>query len=1187
MLLNDLVQEQEFCGYIADEKKRCRALANIIALKSAIAFFKDCGLNPSVGNAAHRIKKVFEDIDISDLYIGELRLDVRLGMMRGEYLIPRNHYELGITPDLYMFVDYDKNSGKTEISGFIEPDNVDKTNCDDYYYFIPKTSVAPVDTLEPLFDSLALKAKNGLPLNCKKKCILYLDNQLLDTKEFYQDLMNYEKARRMLLEYVEAEGLLKSCSLSLPDKSNELLELASEDGKKSLVTSDELDLGFADGLAEYASNDVVSLDSFIAGDDTIENDAALELSQSDKVPSEEDINQTSGKEKVMDGPLFNSDNDIPVSDVNTGVGAVNILQEKSANEPDLLSGQKSEDEKKYDEEAISELEIVEETLQAPEKSFGEDDISLDIAAGEESELSKTDNSEVETMDLYSIDLPDSESAGTDLTEPKKEENNLLDFVDLPLDREDGQNILTDASDEAVLDLSPVVGVEKIEEVTNMVHTENVAGELPSAADIYSEGTTIIGEDLPEQEVISEENVSDENTLLQDTDTDLAVEELSENDEVDALEEEAVEELVEADTSLEEPEHDFETSLPETDDNIPVEELSENDEVDALEEEAVEELVEADTSLEEPEHDFEMSLPETGDDLAVEELSENDEVDALEEEAVEELVETDTSVEVNGFNSVSEEPALSFAADAVPDVDKLYTDNDAGSFPQKQSEINNDFELKFADEASNSDTHADMPLIEEIKNTEADFKLSDDIEPVELNNVQLNDVEEPMSEISEDLELSIEETSEDMLDDIEAVVPVGTDEELSLDVTETGGNDFSLTNDSTDVDGNLLPEDADGSTSGLSFSEFASDIESINKKVEAADTDEDKEYDPDYVPDFAAGEFKLEGEDNSNEEVLSKADDTTVEELDNELEKELGAVDTAVSEPAGIDIQAAMEGFVNSMAPDESIATVPITPNNTAESNDDIADALDPDTVPEEERVEQQLTNGAGEVQEQNEEIDELYTDEASEPEFEHSVPYKKKKKSPVGLLGGIFVLLIALGAVGFVNKDLILSKIQGSAPVESVPSELAATPVEKAVVQQPKKDELETEAEAMLDDIEEPVQLLDTSVSISAMTVDCDVPSYMVNTHSRRYLVKLAKRMQLQLKNALLIAGEQPLANKIVIDLSVDKDVLKYEKISSSSGSKKVDEIAASTTQLVLKNTQPYAGTFGKNQGVVKLVVKF
>ena len=81
--------------------------------------------------------------------------------------------------------------------------------------------------------------------------------------------------------------------------------------------------------------------------------------------------------------------------------------------------------------------------------------------------------------------------------------------------------------------------------------------------------------------------------------------------------------------------------------------------------------------------------------------------------------------------------------------------------------------------------------------------------------------------------------------------------------------------------------------------------------------------------------------------------------------------------------------------------------------------------------------------------------------------------------------------------------------------------------------------------------------------------------------------MQLQLKNSLLLSGEQPLANKLVIDLSVDKDVLKYEKVSSSSGSKKVDEIAASTAENVLRSTQPYAGTFGSSQGIIRLVVKF
>ena len=91
-----------------------------------------------------------------------------------------------------------------------------------------------------------------------------------------------------------------------------------------------------------------------------------------------------------------------------------------------------------------------------------------------------------------------------------------------------------------------------------------------------------------------------------------------------------------------------------------------------------------------------------------------------------------------------------------------------------------------------------------------------------------------------------------------------------------------------------------------------------------------------------------------------------------------------------------------------------------------------------------------------------------------------------------------------------------------------ATPVEAPVAPPIKvqKKKVQTEAQEMLNDIEEPVQLLDSSVSVSALTVDCDVPSVMVNNHSRRYLIKLAKRMQLQLRNALLIAGEQPLANK-------------------------------------------------------------
>ncbi len=492
--------------------------------------------------------------------------------------------------------------------------------------------------------------------------------------------------------------------------------------------------------------------------------------------------------------------------------------------------------------------------------------------------------------------------------------------------------------------------------------------------------------------------------------------------------------------------------------------------------------------------------------------------------------------------------------------------------------------------------------EEIEANEPE-ELSDGMELGLSDDEELADAEEVVEELTlnepeelpDDMELKLTgiESSVDV-ETTKSLVDAGVNtEELSLASVEQ--TELSDTNAYLQSENELDTVNADEDL-GLSFSDFADEMENADKKSKIdAETEEEKTYDPDYIPDFALGEFKLATDDDtvSSTDIPSSA---IAQELDIELENELKEVEAIVesddtkSQVSSLDIQAAMEGFVNTMEPDDTIHAVQqtFTGENADEQLAEASLAQDFSEVEQElqDNIEEDSEDDVDKEAEINEDIDELYTDNVMEPAFEHSASYKKKKKSPAGLVGGMFVLIVALGVLGFINKETILSKLPGAATVESVPNELAA-PVENTVAQQPKKDVLETEAEAMLNDIEEPVQLLDTSVSISAMTVDCDVPAYMINTHSRRYLVKLAKRMQLQLKNALLIAGEQPLANKIVVDLSVDKDVLKYEKISSSSGSKKVDEIVSSTTQVVLKDTQPYAGTFGQNQGIIKLIVKF
>ena len=1061
MLSNNLAEEQGFCGYIADEKKRSCALANIIALKSAFEFFKNCGLNPGVEYAAHRIKKVFEDIDISDLYIGDLRLDVRLGMMSGEYLVPCSHYELNITPDLYMFVDYDKETGKIEVAGFIEPDKIDKSVHDDYYYFISKNSIVSIDTLETLFDSLSVKAKVGLPLNCKKKCILYLDNQLLDVKEFYQDLMNYEKARKMLMEYADAEIILCDAHLCF-EESIDAVPFKTE----SMITSEALELGFADGLAEPVVKGVDVLDSFVLGEDVVIKDT---LQQN--------------------------------------------LPEAEKNVPDKLS----------------DMEIVEETPAEPEKPFNEEGIVLDLSE-ENFEGPAPAEQEIQPVDFYAVDLPgDMEEKIVPVKHDEEDEVLELDLpsgesvTEVSLEEEkvaESEQELT--SDEEVLDLSPVnepetaaAGIEpeddaalngpdsedEVEEPA-MALTDEVTEyiSLQEGEILETPETLTLAPDLPVDEV--EDIPLEEEISLQDSlDAAPVVEELEVPSDIDDLQEQ---------------------SLPEEDADMHTEKLfASESELIPEEEELTLEEEPVETTVEEPE----LSLNEQ---------------DA---ETLEPVVETEIGLEEENLPDLENESDFALE-NSNEDAEELTLETQ---------------ELAFETGDLSMDTQEPVYLEED--DTSATLELSDDIESP-LDNEAADTILSEETPVLEDNEpgFSSEELPEIGLEE--------HSEELVLDEPE----ELEETADTHGVN--------EAQNAGLSFSEFAEDIQNIDNKAdkEESGVEAEKDYDPNYVPDFASGEFRLADDGTSFNTPATEKVVQSAQELDNELEKEL---ETAADEPAGIDIQAAMEGFVNTMAPDEAIAPVQPSEEPAGTGDEELA-AISTD----EEIVQEDVPPAESQEEpDTKEEINELYTDDTEEPVIEQS--YKKKKKSSAGLLGGIFVLIVALGVFGFMNKDVILSKIQGGEQAESLPNELASKPVESHPAPQPKKDELETEAEAMLDDIEEPVQLLDTSVSVSSMTVDCDVPSYMVNTHSRRYLIKLAKRMQLQLRNALLIASEQPLANKMVIDLSVDKDVLKYEKISSSSGSKKVDEITAEMTGAVLKSTQPYAGTFGKNKGIIRLIVKF
>ena len=1234
MLANNLIEEQEFCGYIADEKKRSCALANIIALKAAFEFFGRCGLEPRMEAAAHRIRKVFEELDISDLYIGGLRLDVRLGMASQDvFLIPCKHYEFGVTPDLYMFVDYDDTTGKTEVAGFLEPEKIDKSQHDDYYYIVSKNKAILSNNLEVLFDSLVPKAKAGLPLNCKKKCILYLDNLLLDTKEFYSDLMNYEKARKMLLDYCFAEDIIRTCSISLDEQDLAETDNISKEEVKPVVIPPEVDLGYADGLAAEGGD-------------------------------------ISGQEEVVDIETF-------ITETSVSSGKENVLSPET------------EAESEAEDAEIDALDIVEETPQEPEKPYNEEGLSLDLKkepAYTEPEII----SDVEESDYFTIELPKETSVSSSVSEVEtesleiidnlvdiepdpvipsiyEEENNRLDSEPLDIERlsDEHSGIIDfdssgfsneqetpDIEEYIETDTKSQAGLFNQEKLADIDNADVPVADVMTAQnnqEINTEDFTgdIIDEQLEEIDTVQDDlaapitgaNISDlepvggnEIEILDNTSSEVIE---TESISVDILDEQpSVNHNDDVALNIKEPDFDIseeggatedvldETPLVSVDDDaaMDVEEHGfDISEEGAATEDVLDESplvnVDDDAALDIEEPDFDISEEGGATEDVLDETPVNEEQELPLDNIEEVDIESDSNEQF--LPELDEEPALTFEEETLelnetPDVildEEPQTDINSEQELTIENEQQEDMVEAISDNEDGSDI-ADTEFKDKIQETapeddyEEDDRIYDEDPKLSFEITELKLVGEDVHTDDKQSQVIQEELSDTDLekDLLKEPVELSLDSEVSLEgipelssgdeLTITGDADSGLTLEGEISEGLELNNEASAgqniddnakevtaNSEGMSFSEFANDVENINNNM-LADMQEEKKADSsalpeksDYTPDYAEEEFKLTLDNNvsglaDNENSLNSENtekEKAVAELDNELEKELGTANDPEEEKQGLDIKAAMEGFVNTLDPEQ--ATVPPSDKKVESVNISVG------AIAAEKKQEELL-----------EEIDELYTDDGNAQVIARTSGRKRMPASKA-VLGGVFVLLLALGVVGFMNKDMFLAKTSGNTPPESVPNELAA-PLETPAPQ-PKKDDIETAAEAMLNDIEEPVQLLDTSVSVTAMTVDCDVPSYMVNTHSRRYLIKLAKRMQLQLRNALLIASEQPLANKIIIDLSVDKDVIKYEKISSSSGSKKVDELAISTTESVLKNTQPYAGTFGKNSGIIRLVVKF
>lgn len=219
-----------------------RAFINTIGAEVVMKYLASEGINVSELYNIHSISKILEDIDIADILLPNIHIDVRTVFDRTQIFVPKSHFELGVTPDVYVVIIPDENFKHVEMIGYFTPQQIDKNNQNDLYYFISDDNLSPISSLTQFVKDYTGKAERQISesdfLRGRELSIQMADHNIsLDNKkELIKLLLMSNSLRESVLEFDNFETLaynticeaktlfVDSTKTILPDDTFDLFE---------------------------------------------------------------------------------------------------------------------------------------------------------------------------------------------------------------------------------------------------------------------------------------------------------------------------------------------------------------------------------------------------------------------------------------------------------------------------------------------------------------------------------------------------------------------------------------------------------------------------------------------------------------------------------------------------------------------------------------------------------------------------------------------------------------------------------------------------------------------------------------------------------------------------------------------------------------------------------------------------
>lgn len=558
----------------AQERKRAYALATgALALAKAL---QSDGFGVSFKHSLFKVPSFAGNFELADLYIGNVRIDVRVTFDNENFYIPKTHKKYDAAPDLYVVVKMEKNLSKMSIEGFVFPKETEKCESVEEYLVCPLKKLNSMKGFKKAVESVETEEHEcaaGDHQKTAELAVSFLDGEISESEKifFIKHVVNCPLCRERLCEFSEFDSIIEQVK-----KYPELLDDSTLNVLTGNVSSQQAEQNEPEILETGISNSVLEL---------VKDAAALETG----LEAAETVAQAAG------------------------AGAAGLVIETAEETAETLENISDE------EDNLSLLSISEEDDQNIEDEPENEEDSAEI-----DDLSELEESGEELNLTEPEEIPDfSETPG----EPEQEEETV--------EENEAPELLNteDSEEEDTLTLEEDEPMELLEEAAEEMTLESDEESVPEAVEEETPAESAPVEEIEETDETEHEDIfaaAEEEPLELETHDEL---ELSDLETLDEHEEMVLEEVHEEQPEEIEPEPAFEEN-EEAAPEEPVAEISEHEELTELESD------DEPLGLLEHEEipDFSQDLEETAEPEAQEPvISEETEAIELTEEAPEEIL----------------------------------------------------------------------------------------------------------------------------------------------------------------------------------------------------------------------------------------------------------------------------------------------------------------------------------------------------------------------------------------------------------------------------------------------------------------------------------------------------------------------------------------------------------------------